>query len=77
VASRTSSIPEVAGDAAELVDPTNPAEMAGAVISILKSPARRMDLVAKGLARASLYSWEKTAARLLSIFEEVGGRGAH
>jgi glycosyltransferase involved in cell wall biosynthesis len=77
VASRTSSIPEVAGDAAELVDPTDAQAIAGAVVSILKSPARHKALVQKGRERASLYSWEKTAVRLLSVFETVRGRGAH
>ncbi len=71
VTSSTTSIPEVVRDAAVLVDPTSPAELAGALAMVLGSGSLRRDLVEKGLARAAGFTWEKTAEETRKIYEMV------
>ncbi len=53
---------EVAGDAAVYVDPTDPGAIAGAIRSLLDSPAERERMSRAGLARAAEFSWDATAA---------------
>jgi glycosyltransferase involved in cell wall biosynthesis len=72
VASNTSAIPEVAGDAALLVDP-QPAPLADAMTSILEDPVLRATMVEQGKRRAALYSWEETARRTLDVYREAAG----
>jgi glycosyltransferase involved in cell wall biosynthesis len=64
VASNRTSVPEVVGDAALLIDPTDPASLIEALNS-LNNPAVRSDLVARGLKRAQEFSWERTAELLI------------
>jgi glycosyltransferase involved in cell wall biosynthesis len=63
IASWTSSIPEVAGDAALLVDPASAEYIAEAMKKVAFGPGVRQELVAKGLARAKLFSWRSTAEK--------------
>jgi len=58
-ASRAASIPEVAGDAAILFDPTNIQEMADAMQRIISDEGLRKDLIAKGKERVKNFSWDK------------------
>jgi alpha-1,3-rhamnosyl/mannosyltransferase len=69
--SRTSSLPEVVGDAAVAVDPSSTAEMAEGLHRLLTTPALRADLREKGLERARLFSWQRTARETLAVYEEV------
>lgn len=69
VASNRSSIPEVTGKAALLVDPTKPFEMTVALSKIINNKGLERALISKGLARATLFSWKKTAEKTLSILE--------
>lgn len=62
--STVSSMPEVAGDAALLVDPTDEAALAEGILRLHREPELREALVAKGRVRRQAYSWEKTAERL-------------
>jgi glycosyltransferase involved in cell wall biosynthesis len=71
VTSNVSSLPEVTGDAALLVDPTNPDAIAGAMRSVLTDPALAADLRARGLARAKEFSWERSVRRIRDIYGEV------
>ncbi|MCG2700955.1 glycosyltransferase family 4 protein [Candidatus Parcubacteria bacterium] len=64
-----SSLPEVAGDAAVMVDPYNIAHIAGAIEQILTDNELKKDLIKKGLARAKHFSWEKTAKEYLELFD--------
>lgn len=73
VTSNRSSMPEVAGDAARLVDPDDAEAMAAALDKIRSDKVYRNDLVAKGLERIQLFSWESMAAKTLDIYEAVGG----
>ena len=79
VTSRINGLAEIAGDAAVLVDPRNPVEIADGVCRVLTEPGLRQQLSARGLARARLFSWESCARRTLEILERVGrgqSRGA-
>lgn len=67
VASNRTSIPEITGKAAILVDPQKPFEMAVALSRLIHSQGLQKALISKGLARASLYSWQKTARKTLDI----------
>ncbi|WP_440467607.1 glycosyltransferase family 4 protein [Pseudomonas sp. YH-1] len=74
ITSSTTSLPEVAGDAALLVDPTQADAIAAAMLELLEQPeqaARRVDL---GQQRAVDYSWEACARRTLDVYRRIGGR---
>jgi len=71
VASNRTSIPEVCGKAAILVDPTKPFEMAVALSRVINEPKIRNALISKGLARATLFSWRKCAEKTLNVLESV------
>lgn len=61
ITTTSSSLPEVAGDAALLVDPLNAKEMATAMQRILQDEALRQRMISDGHAQASRFSWEQTA----------------
>lgn len=71
VASNRTAIPEVCGKAALLVDPAKPLEMAFALSKVLNNTGFRNALISKGLARATLFSWRKTAEKTLQVLESV------
>lgn len=71
VTSTTSSMPEVAGEAALLVDPTSAENMASGINLLLKDPTLRYDLRRKGFERAALFSWQETAKKLMDVYEKV------
>lgn len=66
---RASSLPEVAGDAALLVNPREVGEMANALTRVLTDDALRDELRARGLARARQFTWERTARETLAVYE--------
>jgi glycosyltransferase involved in cell wall biosynthesis len=68
VATAAGSIPEIAGDAAVLVEPGDPVALAG---GIERAIADRERLVPAGLARAKRYSWAETARRTLAVYLEL------
>lgn len=72
VTSNTTALPEVVGDAAMKVDPTDPMAMAQAVEKVMKSPALRRSLIQKGLKRAALFTWDRTARETLKVYERIG-----
>jgi glycosyltransferase involved in cell wall biosynthesis len=71
ITSNVSSIPEVAGDAAVLVDPTDVVAITEAVLRINRDPAFRQDLIDRGLARVKEFSWKKTAEQTAQLYEQV------
>ena len=71
VTSNRTSLPEVAGDAAVLVDPGKPGEMASALEMVLSSDGMRRDLIDKGLEKAAEFSWERAAAATREIYAQV------
>jgi glycosyltransferase involved in cell wall biosynthesis len=73
VTSNVSSLPEVAGDAALLVDPTNPQQIADALNRLLSDPARRADLAARGEVRWRTFSFARMAEEYRRIYAELAG----
>jgi glycosyltransferase involved in cell wall biosynthesis len=71
VTSNVSSLPEVAGDAAILVDPYDPRAIAEGIHRVLTDEALRRDLRRKGVARAHQFSWEASVRRVHDIYTEV------
>jgi glycosyltransferase involved in cell wall biosynthesis len=71
VASRNGAVPEVAGDAAVLVDPSDPEAIAGAALRILGDEDLRGDLRRRGIRRARAFSWERTARETLDLYDRV------
>jgi glycosyltransferase involved in cell wall biosynthesis len=71
ITSNVSSLPEVVGDAAILIDPYEPDEIAAAMRRVLTEPALRDDLRARGLARVKDFSWERSVHRVREIYGEV------
>lgn len=74
ITSNTSSMPEVAGDAARLITPTDIDELTGALEDTLKNESLRQDMRQKGLRQASLFSWEKCAKETLAVYNKVAGK---
>ena len=74
VTSNVSSLPEVAGDAAMLVDPYDVDSIVDGVRRVLTEPALAEDLRRKGLVRAREFSWERSVARTRDLYHEVGSR---
>jgi len=72
VTSNVSSLPEVAGDAAVLVDPYDPRAIADGIYRVLTDEQLRRDLRRKGVARAGMFSWEQSVRRVRAIYDEVG-----
>jgi glycosyltransferase involved in cell wall biosynthesis len=68
VTSNASSLPEVAGDAAMLVDPYDPEAIADGMYRVLTDEALRRDLRQRGLARARQFSWEASVRRVREIY---------
>jgi glycosyltransferase involved in cell wall biosynthesis len=77
VAARAGSIPEVAGDAALLVDARTPGELAGAIEAVLTDGALRERLIARGHARAAQFEWNTVARETLAVYDAVYGRRSH
>jgi len=68
VGSDTSSIPEVAGDAAVLVDPEDEVALADALARVLGDPELRADLGRRGREQAARFSWAATARATLAAY---------
>jgi glycosyltransferase involved in cell wall biosynthesis len=74
VTSNVSSLPEVAGDAAVLVDPTDAMDIKEGIKRVLTDPELREQLRARGLVRARQFSWETSVRRTREIYQDVAGR---
>jgi glycosyltransferase involved in cell wall biosynthesis len=71
VTSNVSSLPEVVGDAALLIDPMNAGAIADAMRRVLDDPALRADLIRRGCQRVKAFSWERSVARVCEVYGEV------
>ncbi len=76
VTSRTSSLPEVVGDAALLVDPTDAEELAEAMGRVLSDAALRRSLIEKGSKRAAAFSWRAGAEDIVKACVRLAERNA-
>ncbi len=74
VASRAGALPEVGGDAALYVDPTDVEALAGTLARCLKDADLRAAMREAGLRRAAQFTWERTARETAAVYERVVGR---
>jgi glycosyltransferase involved in cell wall biosynthesis len=68
ITSRTSSLPEVAGDAGLLVDPNDTLELARAMERLMRDGSLRDELRVRGIAQAAMFSWDQTARRTAGVY---------
>ena len=71
ICTNTSSLPEVAGDAAEFFDPYSQEELQSAIERVVSSPTRTALLVSKGYQRIKRFSWEKCARETLNAYKNL------
>jgi glycosyltransferase involved in cell wall biosynthesis len=71
ITSNVSSLPEVVGDAAMLIDPYEPDAIAGAMRRVLADDRLRDDMRERGLARVREFSWDRSIRRVREIYDEV------
>ena len=71
IAANTSSMPEAAGDAGELFDPHNPAELAERMVSVLADPTRMATMRTRGFAHAQKFSWERAGRETAVVYQKV------
>lgn len=73
ICSNATSLPEVVGDAALLFDPRDATALANHMRTVANDPALRERLRRQGLERAAQFSYQRSAARLLTLLEEAAG----
>ena len=73
ITSNVSSLPEVVGDAALTVDPSDEVALSAAIRRVLTDPALSADLRERGLRRAATFSWARTAAATVAAYREAVG----
>lgn len=71
ITSNTSSLPEVAGDAAVFVDPADKKSITRAIENLLEDAETRSDMVKKGRIQLERFSWEKTASEVLKLIKDT------
>ena len=71
ITSNTSSMPEVAGDAALIINPFKPEEITAALISLTSDNALKKQFITKGFAQAAMFSWKAMAENVLRIYGEM------
>ena len=71
ITSRSTSCPEVAADAALLVDPDEPEEIADAVVRLLEDTELRRRLVRAGRLKQQLYSWDRAIQKVLTVVDSI------
>jgi len=69
ITSITSSMPEIAGDAALLIDPFNYLELKDAMALLMTNDQLKEKLRERGLKRVKAFTWEASAKKILSIYE--------
>jgi glycosyltransferase involved in cell wall biosynthesis len=73
ITSNTSSIPEIAGEAALLIDPTDITAMSNAMQRLIDEPNLRQQLIESGRVRASQFNWQFSAKLMLTLLSKVVG----
>jgi glycosyltransferase involved in cell wall biosynthesis len=71
VTSNTSSLPEVAGDAAVLVDPAEPESIAAGLAAVVGDAQRRAELIQRGFAQVQKFSWRATALGTVQAYRAL------
>ncbi len=73
IASSAGSLPEIGGDAALYVPPTDAEALAQALAEVLGSPQKAKEMRARGLARSAMFSWARTAKETLAVYRAAAG----
>ncbi|MCY3832924.1 MAG: glycosyltransferase family 1 protein [Chloroflexi bacterium] len=76
IASNTSSLPEVVGDAGLLVDPEDVSAIAAAMSRCSRDLALRRQMIERGFKQASRFNWDSAAAQVIDAFHEAGERAS-
>lgn len=71
ITSNCTSMPEVAGDAAIIINPLNTSQITDALLSLIEDDALVNHLIAQGKQRSQRFSWEENAKRTLSIYQQM------
>ncbi len=71
IAGNRSALPEVCGDAAELIDPGNEDNLASALVRLSRDETRQAELIARGLVRARQFRWENAVASTLAAYRQL------
>ena len=71
ITSNVTAMPEIAGDAALLVNPNSPDQLADAMVSLQQDKGLRNALIEKGIARKGLFTWDRTADLLWKTIEKA------
>jgi glycosyltransferase involved in cell wall biosynthesis len=67
-------MPEVSGDAAMLVDPSDVNSIAAGLEKLMNDETLRADLAQRGLKRSSEFSWEKAVGETWNVYQELYGQ---
>ncbi|MEQ8765513.1 MAG: glycosyltransferase family 1 protein [Planctomycetota bacterium] len=73
IVSDRASLPEIAGDAALIIDPTDPGSLGAALLRLRQDTPLRESLKAAGLARARSFRWRRAAEAVLETYDAIGG----
>ena len=77
ITSNVSSLPEVVGDAAVLIDPTDAGALADAMARVLGDDALRAELIRRGHERVRAFSWTRSVARVREVYHELAAANVH
>jgi glycosyltransferase involved in cell wall biosynthesis len=76
ITSNSTSLPEITGEAALLVDPHDAEALAAAMTLLLEDATHREELASKGVQRARLFSWARTVAQTVEAYESVAAHSS-
>lgn len=71
ITSNTSSLPEVAGDAAILIEPTDVESLKNGILEVYNNSEQRLKMITMGLERARLFCWKKTARETVQVYQII------
>jgi len=73
IGSNRSAVPEVAGDAAWLVNPEDTEELAAALKTLTREPERRAELSNRGILQAAKFTWAEAVEKTWQVYSELAG----
>ncbi len=73
ITSNTSSLPEVAGDAGIMINPTDQESLKDKIMELLENSKLTEELIQKGLLRAKDFTWKRTAEETLTVYKKIFG----
>jgi glycosyltransferase involved in cell wall biosynthesis len=71
ITSNTSSMPEIADEAALIIDPFKPEEITDGILKILSNEKFKLDLIEKGFKQAARFTWKSMAEKVLNLYKEI------